>query len=710
MLLVACVFALKHFHLDQYLTLETLRAQQEALKSYHDARPGMMIGAYLIVYIICAALSVPGATILTLGGGAIFGFWMGTLIVSFGSTIGATLAFAGSRLLFRDWVQGKFSERLSTINEGIKKEGAFYLFTLRLVPAFPFFLVNLVMGLTPITITTFYWVSQLGMLAGTMAFVYAGTRLSLIQSVRGILSPQLLLSFAIIGVLPLLSKTAIGYYRSKKYVRRFSRPKHFDYNLVAIGGGSAGLVSTYIGAAVKAKVALIEKHRMGGDCLNTGCVPSKALIRSAKILSYIRRSQEFGLPPIDVSVGKQLDFSKVMERVKRVISKVEPHDSTERYTKLGVDCFQGEAKIVSPYEIEINSPDGLKKITTKNIIVATGAKPLVPPIPGLDQIRYLTSDNLWEIAKLPKRLLILGGGSIGCELAQAFSRFGAQVILVEMASRILIREDHDVSEFVQKKFIHEGVQVLTSHKAKYFGKDGQKNWLICEFNGTEVRIEFDEVLLALGRKANVSGFGLEELGIEISPRGTIVADSFLRTKYPNIYVCGDVTGPYQFTHAAAHQAWFASVNALFSPFKKFKVDYRVIPWTTFTDPEVARVGLSENEANERNIPYEVTKYGIDDLDRAIAEEEDHGFVKILTTPGRDHIMGVTIVGHHAGDIIAEYVAAMKHGFGLNKILGTIHVYPTLSEANKYAAGNWKKAHAPRRALDLLEKFHRWRLT
>lgn len=707
LLVVAGIIAFRTLHLDEYLTLETLKAQQDALKQYYEAHATWMIGAYFAVYVISTALSFPGATILTLAGGAIFGFGPGTLIVSFASTMGATVAFLVSRFLLRDWVQSKFREKLMAINEGVKKEGAFYLFTLRLVPAFPFFLVNLVMGLTPIKTATFYWVSQLGMLAGTMAYVYAGTQLSQIQSLRGIVSPRLLLSFAIIGVLPLVSKAVIGHFRSRKWLRRYQRPKHFDYNVVAIGGGSAGLVSTYIAAAVKAKVALIEMHKMGGDCLNTGCVPSKALIRSAKILSYIRRAQEFGLDPMET----RFDFARVMERVQRVIGKVEPHDSIDRYTKLGVDCIQGAAKIVSPYEIEVNGPQGPRKITTRNIIIATGAGPLVPAIPGLDQIKYLTSDNVWEIRQLPKRLLILGGGPIGCELAQAFARFGSQVTQVEMAQRIMIREDDDVSDFVAAKFEKEGIQVLTSHKATRFETDGHSQWLICEASGKEVRevkIGFDEVLLALGRKPNVKGFGLEELGVEISPRGTVATDEFLRTNYPNILACGDVAGPYQFTHTAAHQAWYASVNALFSPFKKFKADYRVIPWATFTDPEVARVGLNEKDAKEKGVAYQVTKYGIDDLDRAIAEEADHGFVKVLTPPGKDTVLGATIVGSHAGDIIGEYVAAMKHGFGMNKILGTIHIYPTFAEANKYAAGNWRKATAPKKTLELLGKFHVWR--
>ncbi len=474
----------------------------------------------------------------------------------------------------------------------------------------------------------------------------------------------------------------------------------FDYNVIVIGGGSAGLVSSYIAAALKAKVALIEKHKMGGDCLNTGCVPSKALLRSAKMLSYAKRAQEFGFTRTTV----EFDFAQVMERVQRVIATVAPHDSVERYSQLGVECIQGEARIVAPQTVEVNG----KKLTAKSIIVATGARPLVPPLPGLDQISYLTSDTLWNLRELPKRFVVLGGGPIGAEMAQAFARLGSEVTIVEMAPHLLVREDAEVIDFVTQRFRDEDITVLTEHKAKMFSnRDGQKT-LTCEHNGKDVEIPFDQVLIALGRQANIKGFGLEDLGVQLSPRKTIEANAFMETNIPHLYVCGDVTGPFQFTHAAAHQAWYAAVNALFAPLRKFKADYRVMPWTTFTDPEVARVGLNEKDAKAQNIPYEVVTYGIDDLDRAIADSEAHGFVKVLTVPGKDKILGVTIVGTHAGDIIPEFILAMKHGLGLKKILGTIHIYPTLTEVNKYAAGLWQKAHIPRAIMPLLYLFHKVR--
>ncbi|MGE0762309.1 MAG: FAD-dependent oxidoreductase [Bdellovibrionales bacterium] len=693
------VVGYRWYDLGQYLSLESLKAHQAYLHSYYLDHPIFVAGLYALVYILSTSLSLPGATILTLAGGAIFGLGVGTLLVSISSTLGATLAFLASRFLLRDFVQSRFKDRLVSINQGVERDGAFYLFTLRLVPAFPFFLINLVMGLTPIRTLTYFFVSQLGMFPGTAIYVNAGTQLAQIDSLSGILSPGLLFSFALMGLLPLLSKWIIAGIKAQKYLRKYKKPAHFDYNMVVIGGGSAGLVSAYIASAVKAKVALIEKHKMGGDCLNTGCVPSKALIRSAKILAYFKRANEFGFDALPAKV----EFAKVMERVQRVVKEIEPHDSVERYSGMGVECIQGEAKIRSPYTVEVNG----KILTTKNIVVATGAGPLVPPIPGLADVSYLTSDNIWGLRELPKRLIVLGGGPIGCELAQSFARFGSQVSLVEMAPRIMIREDEDAAALITEKFKKEGVSIFSGHRALRVEK--AEKVLVCESQGKEVKIPFDEILVALGRKANVKGFGLEDLNIEISNKGTVVADEYLRTtNYPNIFVCGDVTGPYQFTHTAAHQAWFVAVNALFSPFKKYKVDYRVIPWCTFTDPEVARVGLNELEAKEKDVPYQVTRYDIGDLDRALAEGEAHGFVKVLTPPGSDKILGVTIVGHHAGEIISEYVAAMKHGFGLNKILGTIHIYPTLAEANKYAAGVWKKATAPQRTLKFLSKYHAWR--
>ncbi len=704
MFLVAVAIAVVYVFFTQdagrYITLDYLKSQQTAFASYYQQHTFRTLLIYMMAYVAMAALSLPGATIMTLAGGALFGFTAGTVAVSFASTIGATLALLTARFLFRDAVQARFGERLRAIDAGMAREGAFYLFTLRLIPLFPFFVINLVMGLTAMRATTFFWVSQLGMLPATLVYVNAGTQLARLDSLQGILSPGLLLSFALLGIFPLVTKKSVDYVKSRQALRHYPRPKRFDYSLIVIGAGAGGLVTAYVAAAVKAKVALIERHKMGGDCLNSGCVPSKALIRSAKILSYAQRAEQFGFKKATVDY----DFADVMERVQRVIKTIAPHDSVERYTALGVDCIQGEARVRSPYEVEVNG----RVHTTRNIVIATGARPAVPFIPGLEEAGYLTSDTIWDLRERPRRLLVLGGGPIGCELAQAFARLGVQVTLVERSNRIMNKEDDEVSVFITERLRAEGVVVLLDHNPLAVRTEGETKYMTCEYGGNEVQIAFDKLLVALGRRANVQGFGLEELGVSLADNGTIAADPCLRTNYPNIYVCGDVTGPYQFTHAAAHQAWYVAVNALFSPFKQYKADYRVIPWVTYTDPEVARVGFNEQEAQTQGIAYEVTHYGIDDLDRAITEEEAHGFVKVLTPPGKDTILGVTLVGAHAGESLAEFVLAMKHGLGLNKILGTVHPYPTLAEANKYAAGVWRRAHAPQRLLRVLARFHAWR--
>ena len=689
--------------LGHYLSLDWLKAQQAAIAAYRADHPLAAVAAYFALYVAVTALSLPGAALMTLAGGAVFGLLWGTLIVSFASSIGATLAFLASRFLLRDWVMTRFGRRLAAIDAGVRKEGAFYLFTLRLVPVFPFFLVNLLLGLTAMKARAFYWVSQLGMLAGTVVYVNAGTQLAQIDSLAGIVSPGLLLSFALLGVFPLIANRIVESVRARRVYARWPKPARFDRNMVVIGAGSAGLVTAYIAAAVKAKVTLIEKHRMGGDCLNTGCVPSKALIRSAKFLSHVGRAGEFGCR----AATADFSFAEAMERVQRVVRTVEPHDSVERYSGLGVEVIEGAAKIVSPWAVEVTRDGGARQtLTTRSIVIAAGARPFVPPIPGIEEIGYLTSDTVWALRELPRRLVVLGGGPIGCELTQAFARLGAQVTQVEMLPRIMIREDAEVSELVTRRFRAEGIAVLTNHKARQFLVEDGEKILVAEHEGRDVRIPFDAVLVAVGRVANLQGYGLEEIGVGASR--TVDTNAFLQTNYPNIYAAGDVAGPFQFTHTAAHQAWYAAVNALFDPFRKFKADYAVIPWATFTEPEVARVGLNEQEAKEKGIPYEVSRYDLDDLDRAIADSEAHGFVKVLTVPGKDRILGVTLVGEHAGDLIAEYVLAMKHGIGLNKILGTIHIYPTLAEANKYVAGVWKKAHAPERLLAWVERFHAWR--
>ncbi len=701
--LAALIAAYFIFDLGDYLTLAAAQQQVSDARDFYAENPIAVLAVFFVIYVVVTAASLPGAAIMTLAAGALFGLVVGTIFVSFASTLGATLAFLASRYVLRDTIEARFGDRLKSINEGLERDGAFYLFTLRMIPAVPFFVINLVMGLTRIKTWTFAWVSQIGMLLGTIAFVYAGQRLSELDSLEGILSPEILSAFVLLAVVPWIAKAVVGWIQRRKVYAGFTKPKSFDRNMVVIGAGAAGLVSSLIASTVKAKVTLVEAHKMGGDCLNTGCVPSKALIKSAKVASQMRNADKYGLKSHDPKVPFKHTIARVMDAVKAI----EPHDSVERYTGLGVDVVEGYATIIDPWTVEIARHDGeIQRLTTRSIVIAAGAAPFVPPIEGLKDSGYLTSDTMWdafaEMDSPPARVAILGGGPIGCEIAQSLARLGSKVTQIEMMDRIMGREDTEVSALAQASLEESGVSVLTGHMAVKV--DGGA--VFAKHGNTEVEIPYDALIVAVGRAARLSGYGLEALGIDTAK--TVVTDDFLATKFPNIFACGDVAGPYQFTHTASHQAWFASVNALFGQFKKFKADYSVIPAVTFLDPEVARVGLNETEAKEQGIEYDVTQYDLDQLDRAIAENEIKGFVKVLTKPGKDTILGATIVGYNAGEMLAEYTLAMKHKLGLNKILGTIHPYPTMAEGNKFAAGEWKKARKPEKLLSYVEKYHDWR--
>jgi len=696
-----------YFDLNQLLTLDGLKGSMAQFNEYKAQSPLLIIGGFFLLYVVVTALSLPGAAILTLAAGALFGLVQGLLVASFASSIGATIAFLASRYLLRDTIKQRFPERLAAIDAGVEKEGGFYLFTLRLVPIFPFFLINLLMGVTSIKTWTYYWVSQIGMLAGTFVFVNAGTQLAQIDSLSGILSFNLIVSFALLGFFPLIAKGVLNMFKKRRVYKGHTKPKKFDRNMIVIGAGAGGLVTSYIAAAVKAKVTLIEAGEMGGDCLNYGCVPSKAIIKSAKITDQIRHGENYGLE----NTVPQFSFKKVMARVQQVVADIAPHDSVERYTNLGVDVVKGYAKLVDPWTVEIQLNDGgMQTLTARTIVIATGARPFVPPLPGIEETGYVTSDTLWtkfaELEEAPKKLVVLGGGPIGSELAQSFARLGSNVTQIEMSDRIMGKEDLEVSTFAHQSLTESGVNILTSHQAMRCEMRDGKKYIIVKHNETEIDIEYDELLCAVGRSARLEGYGLEALGIETNR--TIVTNEYLETLYPNIFAAGDIVGPYQFTHVAAHQGWYAAVNGLFGNLKKFKVDYRVIPWVTFIDPEVARVGINEQEAIDKGIDYEITRFEFEELDRAITDSAAKGFIKVITPKGKDKILGVTVVSEHAGDLIAEFVLAMKHGLGLNKILGTIHSYPTWAEGNKYAAGEWKRAHAPETVLSWLEKYHTWR--
>ena len=686
--------------LDEYLSLQKLQSLLGDARAYAAAHPWAAILGFTAIYVGATALSIPGATMLTLFAGALFGLLTGTIVVAISATLGATLSMLSARYLFRDTVRAKFGERLKTIDAGIEREGGFYLFALRLAPVFPFFMINLAMGLTGIRVLTYAWVSLVGMLPGTLVYVNAGRELGKLQSLGDILSLPLALAFTALALLPLIARKALTMLRARRVYRGWTKPKRFDRNLIVIGAGAAGLVTSYIAATVRAKVTLIEKAEMGGDCLNRGCVPSKALIRAAHAAAEVDRAPDFGIP----AQRGMPDFGMVMAHVRGSIAAIEPNDSVERYTGLGVEVLQGEARVVSPWEVEVNG----QRLSARHLVIATGARPFVPPIPGLDTVPYCTSDTFWNLETLPQRIVVLGGGPIGCELAQSLSRFDCDVSIVEMAPQLLAREDADAAAVVQASLERDGVRMLLGRKATE-ARVGEPHVLVVEHDGKQTELPFDLLLVAVGRTANVDGFGLETLGIPLRKNRTIDTDDYLRTKFPNILAVGDVTGPFQLTHAGAHQAWYAAVNALFGRFKSFRADYRVLPAATYTDPELARVGINQREAETQGIAVEVIVYPFSELDRAIAEGATEGFVKVLVVPGKDKILGATIVGARAGDLIAIFALAMKHNLGLDKILGTVFAYPTFAEGAKFAAGTRRKRHKPERILAWLQRYHDWNL-
>ncbi|MGE0387008.1 MAG: FAD-dependent oxidoreductase [Gammaproteobacteria bacterium] len=695
-----------YWQFGDLLSLDSLERSRDALQGWHRAAPLASAAIYFAAYVAVAAASIPGAAVMTVGAGAVFGFWWGLLIVSFASSVGATLAFAASRYLLKDAVTRRFGARLREVQAAFEREGAAYLFFLRLVPVVPFFIVNLLMGLTRMRASAFYAVSQAGMLAGTAVYVNAGTQLANLEGLSGIVSPALMASFALLGAFPLAARRFMWRWQRRRPYARWRRPASFDRNLIVIGGGAAGLVAAYSAAAAHAGVTLVEAHRLGGDCLNTGCVPSKALIRAAAAAHEMRHAHRYGI----ASVEPVVSFHEVMARVRAVIAAIEPHDSAQRYTALGVDVVAGHARIVDPWTVEIEAPGvAPRRLSARGIVIAAGGRPFVPPIPGLDEVGYLTSDTLWDaLADMqtpPASMVILGGGPIGCELAQAFARLGVRVTVVESAVRLLGREDDEVSAAARDALQADGVTVMTGCRALRCERDATGKALVIAIAGRQLRIGFDALVCAAGRVARLDGYGLEALGIDTGR--VLPTNEYLETLYPNILAAGDVAGPYQFTHAAGHQAWYAAVNALFGDLMRFRADRAPMPAATFIDPEIARVGLNEREARERGIEFEVTRLDLGDLDRAIIDGTE-GFVKVLTAPARDRILGATIVGAHAGELIAPFVLAMTHGLGLRHILGTVHAYPTMMEAARATGGEWRRAHLPAWLAPVLRRFHDWR--
>jgi len=478
------------------------------------------------------------------------------------------------------------------------------------------------------------------------------------------------------------------------------------YNIVVIGAGTAGLITAVVAASLGAKVALIEQHLMGGDCLNVGCVPSKGVIRAARAWADLRRATDFGL---HVPPGVTYDFGAVMARMRKLRARISANDSAQRYAKLGVDVYLGSGRFTGPTTVQVEGPSGHRTLTFVKAAVCTGARASAPPIPGLQETGYLTNETVFSLTELPRRLGVIGAGPIGCELAQSFARFGSQVSLIEAMHGIMPNEDRDAAEIVEQQMIRDGVTLLCCGKDLRVQKSDGGKRLIVDSHGRHYDVTVDDILVGTGRTPNVDGIGLEAAGVEYDKHG-ITVNARLQTTNPSIYAAGDVCSRYKFTHAADAMAQIVIQNALFPhPFGLgyASVDSLVMPWCTFTEPEVAHVGMYEKEAQEKGLDVETYTYKLDEVDRAILDGEDEGFARVHIQKGTEKILGATIVAAHAGEMISEFSVAMKTGAGAKAIAGTIHPYPTQAEVNKKVINLWRKAHFTQRTKDFLIKLFAW---
>ncbi len=680
-LIIVCVIAYYRLDGNQYLNLENIKLHHQELLSAYQQNPFSFSLFYFFVYVVLVALSFPGATVLSLAGGYIFGFIKGLLIINWASTIGASVAFLMARFFFKDFLQRKFHHTFLKINQGMDREGNQYLLTLRLIPIFPFFLINILMGLTNISFWRFFIVSLIGMLPGTAVYVWAGTTLQNVNSVSDIFTSKMITIFFLVGLIPIIQSKFLIYLKQRKNYLKFSKPKKFDYNLIVIGGGAAGLVNAYIAANLKAKVLLVEESNMGGECLNYGCVPSKALISLSNTKKY-----------------SKTNFAELKNEISNIIQSIAPHDSIDRYSNMGVDCEKGKANLISPFEIQING----KTFSGKKIVIATGAKPFYPTIDGLDKNKVFDYESVWKLEKLPDHLVIIGGGAIGCELALAFSKLGSKVSIIEQ-NAVLASEDRDMVNHVLTGLRTSTINIFEN--CKIISVNHDENKIIFENENKITEIHFEHLLLACGKVGNTEAIS-SNLNFDLDSRNYIVVNEYLETvKYRNIYACGDVNGLKQLTNAASHQAWYTSINALFGTWKKFRIEHDFIPHAVFIEPELARVGLNELDAKRKSIEYDLYLFDASDLDRNLIERNKLGKIKVLTIKNTDQILGVTIVGEAASEILAEFVLAMKYHLGLNKVLATSHIYPSFSEQNKYVAGVWKKNSVPKYIYKILKKYH-----
>ncbi len=700
-ILAAAVAAFFTLDLGQYLTLESIKANSGALHAKVQAYPWWSRSLFFIVYALLTALSFPGTVVLTLLAGALFGLLEGTLLVSLASNFGAVAAMLISRFLLRDWIQRRFGKQIAGINRGLARDGAFYLVSLRLIPIVPFVLLNPALGLTRVGLWTFWWTTQLGMLPGHAIYVNAGRQLVRIDSLSGILSPGMITTLVLLAVFPLVATRLLTSYKARLAYRGWRRPKHFERNLVVVGGGTGGLATARIAASLCARVSLLERERLGGVAMHEGGVPARALRRQANRLHGLRSDPRVA-SSLDVAGG----FSQAMDDMQRLTRAAMKSASSEHYARLGVEVIMAEGRLSSPWTVEA----GGRSLSSRAIVIATGSRPCVPPIAGLEAIEPLTCDNLWDLREPPGRLLVLGGGAGACEFAQSFQRLGCQVTLVSERETLLEQEDPEAAGVVLAALRADGVELQLGLAPLRVEVDGDECLLVCRRGEEgEQALPFDRLLLALGQHADIRGLGLDELGLRCGEDGSLEVDEYLTTRFPNIYAVGSVAGPYGAPHVAEHQAWYAAVNALFGDFKRFAVSERVIPRAVFTTPEVASVGLSEPEARAQGTEFDVTRVPLGALSGAIAEEAGEGFIKVLTERGKDRILGVSIVGEQASETLAGFVVAMKHKIGMNRLADTVHLGATLGDASRLLAETWQRQHRPLRLLRWAERLNRWRL-
>ncbi len=694
--------------------------------------------AVAAAYAVLTVAMIPGSA-LTIGSGLIFGFWKGFAVVTVGANLGALGAFLLARTLFRERAEAlaRGQKTFRAVDSAIAREGFRIVLLLRLSPVFPFTVLNVLLGVTGISAASYVLANLIGMLPGTLMFVYLGTlgeaaagTQSLGQTVLRIVGLAATVVVTVVitriarralkaasldgganpGVAPEAApvgagaKTIPGDAYDQALLASVKPTAHVNpipqdrYNLVVIGAGTAGLVTAAGGAGLGAKVALIEKHMFGGDCLNVGCVPSKGIIRAGRAAAAVREAGAFG---IRLAGEPRIDFAATMERMRRLRAGIAPHDSVKRFSELGIDVYLGEGRFTGPDEIEV----GGNKLRFQAAVIATGARATFPRIPGIEEVEPLTNENVFTLTELPRSLILLGAGAIGCEMAQTFRRLGSEVTIVIRGNRIMTREDPDAALIVQRKFEQEGIRVLTGSAIKRAEKRGGKKVIVIERDGSEESVEADQILIGMGRAPNVEGLGLSAAGIAYGTEGVTV-DANMRTTNPRVFAAGDICSRLKFTHAADAQARIVLRNALF--FGRARATDLVIPWCTYTDPEIAHVGCYEKEARDRGLAVTTFTVPLEDVDRAILDGETEGFGRIHLKSGTDRILGATVVASHAGDMIGELTMAIQNGLGAGKLASVIHPYPTQGEVVRKLGDAYMRTKLTPGVKRIMARILRWR--